>query len=207
MKSSYQLRNISIRNTYANGTSVTAGPPVNASYPLGYFREDYEYMPTSLATPDFLDQHNGRFCVTPEYPNGTYAYFCTVDANWNSAYPYAVGPTFYGVRTALKVTSITETVSNYLPSPNNFVSTIDELMVNIFPSPASDFIAIQIGQLNNSSAEIQLYDLQGKLIATSLVKQGSTIAYFDTRLLYNGTYLIKLSGEGKIINKRVIIFH
>jgi hypothetical protein len=130
-----------------------------------------------------------------------------VDASWNSAYPYAVGPTFYGVRTALKVTSITETVSNYLPSPNNFVSTIDELMVNIFPSPASEFIAIQIGQLNNSSAEIQLYDMQGKLIATSLVKQGSTIAYFDTRLLYNGTYLIKLSGEGKTINKRVIISH
>jgi hypothetical protein len=45
-----------------------------------------------------------------------YCYFATVDANWNSAYPYAVGPTFYGIKSAVKVTSITETVSTYSPS-------------------------------------------------------------------------------------------
>ena len=27
-----------------------------------------------------LDENNGRFCVTPEYPNGTYAYFATFDS-------------------------------------------------------------------------------------------------------------------------------
>ena len=113
MKSSYTLRNISTRNTYANGNSVTAGPPVSSTYPLGYFREDYQYNTTSSATPDYLDEHNGRFCVTPEYPNGIYCYFATVDANWNSAYPYVVGPTFYGVKNATKVTSITEAVTQY----------------------------------------------------------------------------------------------
>ena len=113
MKSSYAYRNITTRNTYANGTSVSCGPPVNSTYPLGYFREDYEYIPTSTSTPDYLDAHNGRFCITPEYPNGIYCYFATVNANWNSAYPYVVGPTFYGNKTALKVTSITEAVTTY----------------------------------------------------------------------------------------------
>ena len=42
MKSSYQYRNISTRTQYANGTTVTAGPPVSTTYPLGYFKEDYE---------------------------------------------------------------------------------------------------------------------------------------------------------------------
>ena len=38
-------------------------------YPDGFFVEDY------LFTPDKdLDEHNGRFCKTPEYPNGVYAY-------------------------------------------------------------------------------------------------------------------------------------
>nr|MBP9725541.1 YHYH protein [Bacteroidia bacterium] len=60
MKSSYTLRNITTR---------TSGPNVNANYPLGYFREDYQYNATSANTPDYLDEHNGRFCVTPEYPN------------------------------------------------------------------------------------------------------------------------------------------
>ena len=114
MKSSYSLRNITVRNTYYTGVSVTPGPPVSSTYPLGYFREDYQYNPTSAATPDFLDDHNGRFCVTPEYPNGTYCYFSTVNSSWNSAYPYVVGPTFYGTKTALKVTSIAEPVTTYL---------------------------------------------------------------------------------------------
>lgn len=116
MKSSFKLRKISQRNTSSTGGSVTPGPDVSATYPLGYFREDYEYIPTSATTPDFLDEHNGRVCVTPEYPKGIYCYFATVDEGWNSAYPYLIGPTFYGVRTPAKVTSITEAVTTYIPS-------------------------------------------------------------------------------------------
>ena len=45
-------------------------------YPDGFFVEDY------LFTPDKdLDEHNGRFCKTPEYPNGVYAYFATINPN------------------------------------------------------------------------------------------------------------------------------
>jgi len=86
MKSGYSLRNIMVRNTSPTGQTVTSGPNVSSTYPLGYFREDYEFI-THPSDPDYLDASNGRFCITPEYPNGTYAYFATVDANWNSAYP------------------------------------------------------------------------------------------------------------------------
>jgi len=114
MKSSYSLRNIITRTTYYTGNTVTAGPPVSTTYPLGYFREDYQYNATSATTPDYLDEHNGRFCVTPEYPSGIYCYFTTVDARWNSAYPYVVGPTFYGTRTVTKPAAITEPVTQYI---------------------------------------------------------------------------------------------
>ncbi|MBI3233355.1 MAG: YHYH protein [Bacteroidetes bacterium] len=123
MKSSYGYRNITTRTTYANGSTVTAGPVVSTTYPLGYFREDYQYNATSPATPDYLDEHNGRFCVTPEYPTGIYCYFTTVDENWNSVYPYVVGPTFYGVKSASKTTSIVESVTNYTKSSVLTVST------------------------------------------------------------------------------------
>lgn len=114
MKSGYQLRNITTRTTSPSGASVSAGPAVSTTYPLGYFREDYEFI-AHAGQPDYLDEHNGRFCITPEYPGGTYAYFCTVDSNWNSAYPYVVGPTFYGVYANAKVTTISEPVTTYLP--------------------------------------------------------------------------------------------
>ncbi len=112
IKSSYELRNITSRTHHADGTDVDNGPNVNATYWLGYFREDYEFIdhPTE---DDYLDEHNGRFCVTPEYPMGTYAYFATVDEDWNSAYPYVVGPTFYGVYANRKVNNISETTTIY----------------------------------------------------------------------------------------------
>jgi len=141
MKSSYTLRNITTRTTNAAGNTVTAGPPVSTTYPLGYFREDYQYNTTSAATPDYLDDHNGRFCVTPEYPSGIYCYFTTVNANWNSAYPYVVGPTFYGTRTVTKPAAITETVTQYI-SGAAVTPTVTSLLCNAATVSASPSVNV-----------------------------------------------------------------
>lgn len=63
------------------------------NYPLGSFEEDYYWSP-SQAT---LDKQNGRYCVTPEFPNGVYAYFMTIDYNNKQlGFPYFVGSEFSG---------------------------------------------------------------------------------------------------------------
>jgi hypothetical protein len=143
IKSSFQLRNITTRTTLYTGATVTAGPDVSTNYPLGYFKEDYEFITPTAA--DYLDVHNGRFCVTPEYPNGTYCYFATVDANWNSAYPYVVGPTFYGNKVAAKVTSISESTTTYTPSAAGISqTTLESMNIEVFPNPANDLVAIQV---------------------------------------------------------------
>jgi hypothetical protein len=206
MKSSYVLRNITSRTTYADGTTVTAGPAVSSTYPLGYFREDYEYIPTSASTPDYLDEHNGRFCVTPEYPSGIYCYFATVDENWNSAYPYVVGPSFYGMKTALKVTSITETVNTNVPGTNGVSENkLNAGKINVFPNPAEDLLAIQLIAMVKENVDVTLFDISGKRIGNTTIYPGSTIAYFDTRRLYSGEYLIRISDAGGLITKKVII--
>ena len=41
----------------------------------GAFTRDYEFVEGSGT----LDECNGRFCVTPEFPDGTYAYFLTTE--------------------------------------------------------------------------------------------------------------------------------
>lgn len=101
MVSSYQTRSITQRhatptNDGAGGTTALSasqyGPDVNGTYPLGHYLEDFEYI-TNLGD---LDLYNGRFCVTPEYPAGTYAYFVTIDGSSNSAYPYIIGIDYYG---------------------------------------------------------------------------------------------------------------
>jgi len=62
----------------------TNGPSL-VDYPMGSFIEDYEYI-EGLGT---LDQYNGRFSVTPEFPNGAYCYFMV------SEYPFVIGPTYF----------------------------------------------------------------------------------------------------------------
>lgn len=205
MKSGFQLRNITTRTTYANGSTVTPGPPVSSTYPLGYFREDYEFIAHS-SEPDYLDAHNGRYCVTPEYPAGTYAYFCTVDSNWNSSYPYAVGPTFYGSKVATSVGSISEPVTQYIPvSTGISKADFDGLDISVYPNPTSELIAIQVGGLLKEDLLINLYDLSGKLIAQSSITSGSTIAYFDTRKYYSGNYILEFICGENIDTKRLVI--
>lgn len=205
IKSSYSLRNITTRTTHYTGVSVSAGPPVSTTYPLGYFREDYQFNnPTSQ---DYLDIHNGRFCVTPEYPQGIYAYFATVDQNWNSAYPYVVGPTFYGVKTGAKVTSITESVTTYTSGSTSLSDLkTDDLKIILYPNPASEIAAIQIGEFLKENLYISLYDVQGKLVDKTILYQGSTIAYFDLNRVYDGEYFVQIQfPNGKTITKSLIV--
>ena len=64
------------------------------SFEPGFFVEDYQY--TNIGD---LDTHNGRFCKTPEFPKGVYAYFAGITTSITSTdfeptYPYFVGNTF-----------------------------------------------------------------------------------------------------------------
>jgi hypothetical protein len=93
---SYRKRAITQRTTLPDGTQLPPnqyGPAVSATYPLGCFVEDYEYV----AGLGDLDATNARFCVTPEYPAGTWCYFSTISAKGLTEYPYLVGPKYKGV--------------------------------------------------------------------------------------------------------------
>ena len=83
MISSYRIR--------ANRDTLVGDDLANTDK-MGTYIEDYEYV-EGLGD---LDQYNGRFCVTPDYPLGVYAYFCTLDGTTgNPKFPYFVGPNFY----------------------------------------------------------------------------------------------------------------
>ena len=204
MKSSFQLRTITERTHYANGNDVIDGPPVNTTYPLGYFREDYEYI-NHANESDYLDEHNGRFCKTPEYPEGIYAYFCTVDENWNSAYPYAVGPTFYGIRNAQKVQSISEPTTVYIATTD--IHEQQSLALSVFPNQTYDLLIIQAGQLITETLPITLTDMKGVIVHESILKQGSSLAYADISMIYSGTYILTIGKGESSFTQLIHIIH
>ncbi len=203
IKSGYQLRNITTRTTHANGTTVTAGPAVSTTYPIGYFREDYAFF-SHPGEADYLDIHNGRFCVTPEYPAGIYVYFATVNADHNSAYPYVVGPTFYGVYANRKVTSVTEPTTIYTP-PTTSNLEISTSHLQVFPNPASDLIAIQYLGLTNRNIQIELVTIEGKLLQKTSVSSGQTNAFFDVQTLHPGIYFVKIAAGEKAEVRKIVV--
>jgi len=76
---------------------LTSGYILNTSnvvdrpqFPAGFFVEDYEYNNSGD-----LDQNNGRFGKTPEFPNGVYAYFATISSGTLiPKFPYFIGNTY-----------------------------------------------------------------------------------------------------------------
>lgn len=73
-------------------TSSQYGPTVSTDFPRGRYVEDYEW---ASGVGD-LDQYNGRFTVTPEFPSGTYAYYVTIDANGIPAFPFVIAGQYRG---------------------------------------------------------------------------------------------------------------
>lgn len=121
IQSSFSLRNITTRTSLPawslpNHTGISQtlsasqyGPAVSAQYPLGRYLEDYDY----IAGSGDLDQYNGRFAVTPEFPQGTYAYYTTIDSNGVPAFPYILAGEFYGTASGSFPTSVTASTTDY----------------------------------------------------------------------------------------------
>ena len=103
------------------------GPNVSKSYPLGHYIEDYAFLGDcgKIFGKDFdLDELNGRWCVTPEFPQGTYAYFTTIDASGLPVYPYNMGRRFHGYPNGCLVTGIHEPVTtNFVAHPITITKT------------------------------------------------------------------------------------
>jgi hypothetical protein len=105
-------------------TSANYGPDVSVSFPIGWYAEDFDFLGDRVKNSatgahylqgvDYdLDKPNGRSCVTPEFPGGTYAYFIPVDANGVPAFPYSIGRYWSGKTTGGRVVggNITEFVT------------------------------------------------------------------------------------------------
>ena len=74
-------------STYETWPGIVSGRGYSyTDYPAGTFINDYRFV----LNAGTLDKHNGRYCVKPDYPNGTYAYFVTITSTGVPVYPYII---------------------------------------------------------------------------------------------------------------------
>ena len=105
------------------------GPNVSTTYILGHYLEDYAYMGDlglSHGNDFDLDEYNGRFCLTPEFPDGVWAYFTTIEADGTPLFPYNVGRNFYGTPTGGNANTIPSTATrSFIGGPSKQHSARD----------------------------------------------------------------------------------
>ncbi len=118
-------------------TALQHGPAISATYLLGHYIEDFDYrgdLSQTLGVDFDLNEQNVRYCVTPEFPAGTWAYFTPINANGTPMFPYTTGRQYYGNptgggSTAAVMTADTPLTQQFLGGANTPV-TVKSATVN-----------------------------------------------------------------------------
>lgn len=192
IKPGWQLRDITNRTTLPDGT-VSPGPAISQNNPLGGYGEDWEFVESS----GHLDEYNGRICVTPEYPGGTYAYFCTINADLTPRYPYFVGPyEYYGTIAPGNTgpqggnVSIPGDAIEYTPIVTGLGEN-EELVLAAYPNPMNDIMIVE--KSGEETLTLEIFDVQGRLVMrNTLLEEQQKV---DVRHLNSGLYIITILDE------------
>lgn len=207
MQSSYQKRDITTRTTLPNGTTASsAGPAVSSTYPIGYYVQDFIYT----ASSGDLDEHNGRFCITPEYPSGKYCYFVTLDSNQIAEYPYIIGLSYYGTVQAGNTgpgsghNTIAETVTTYNGTAG-FEAFEQYLEFDIFPNPLSEVINIKVKKDLPNNLHLEIMDNTGRVIYNQQNLQPTITYSINISTFPKGLYHAILKSDKSTFTKKILI--
>jgi len=141
------------------------------NFEIGYYAEDWEW----IANPFNLDENNGRFCITPEYPDGVYAYFMThsTDANKNrDGFPYFIGPKYRGKTENTFNIKENRTLNNVTDNLSRYVSKLGDSY--ILPEDPGNFVVEAIPESTDST-----------LFALDVVSGGDLYKIGDTLVFDN----------------------
>ena len=165
-------------------------------FPEEFFVEDYTYTNSGD-----LDENNGRFGKTPEFPDGTYAYFATLDSvTLDPKFPYFIGNS-YRSNTLLE-----NSILNQSFDFNN-----SELLRNTLPYKISDNYAdndfiIETSDFTNQESVVESVTI-GNVSELSIINPGSDykvndVLNFDDKNTGGGGLIAKVSSiSGKDIVK------
>jgi hypothetical protein len=169
------------------GPSTTKAADMTGSFALGRYAEDNDHLgdlPTNLTAGAQwdLDRYNGRFCVTPDFPQGTYAYFVTINATNLPAYPYLLGRQFYGVVSGGTVSSITESVTTNFTGGTNTALVATGVSTSASGDVTISWSSVQGGTyiIDVSTDLVNWAALSPSVTATGISSQGTETSAAQT---------------------------
>jgi hypothetical protein len=169
------------------------------SFPSGFFVEDYEYTNSGE-----LDENNGRFGRTPEFPNGVYAYFATLDATLD---PFLVPKFPYFIGNKFRSNTIEEnSILNQTFDFNNSNLLRNTLPYKVSDSYAKNDFIIETNEITNQESIVESVS-EGSVSSFDIINSGSdykvndVLNFDDTNTFGSGLIARVSSIEGKDITK------
>ena len=122
----------------------------------GFFVEDYTFTNSGD-----LDEHNGRYEVTKDFPNGTYVYHAILDSDNKPIFPYFIGNTYRSKKIDFNFETNSQT---------NFDFGGSNLLRNTFPYKVSDNFA-------NNDFIVETNEIEDQKIEILSVSSGSVTGF------------------------------
>ncbi|MDB4500641.1 sulfatase-like hydrolase/transferase, partial [Akkermansiaceae bacterium] len=156
------------------------GPAVSPAIPIGHYLEDYAYkgdLGLTLGTDFDLNEYNVRFCITPEFPAGTWAYFTNIEADGTPIYPYNLARYYFGNPSGTSPNTVPAGATiHWEGGPkkqtaiNSFASTNDEVTLVWYAVEGGQYTidsstSLEVGAWNRESNDAE--PLQEKLTLTT----------------------------------------
>jgi hypothetical protein len=93
---------------------------------------------------------------------------------------------------------------------SSFVSVEEEVaevkdLMNVYPNPATDVVNIDLGIDYNQPLTIAIYDIQGKVVASTETNANGGTVRMDVSAIATGNYVVRVTGEGVSQAERLII--
>ena len=218
----------SLQYLYCSSNTLTTLPALPSSLvDLECENNTLTTLPTLPSSLTYLDCSNNDLTGLPPLPNLKEFYCSGNRITCFPTLPSSINPCFYDVclhRVFYYIdlsSNLYSCLPNYIPAmgadttypictPGNLngckaEAGISKLLENeeqllIHPNPSTSFFSIEMPGATNQN--VQLYDLQGKLVLSQIINGKATI---DANILPEGIYTLNIISSQAVINRKVII--
>lgn len=117
----------------------------------------------------------------------------TMASNYGNEYGMLVPAYFCLDNFVYKTTNARDTL------PDSGMEDVEMLSANIYPNPATSFVKVELN--NQTSATMQVYDMQGRMLLNQAINGTATINTANMQ----GAYIVRIIANEKVLNRKLIV--
>jgi len=115
------------------------------------------------------------------------------------------GDAVYSARVILGIDPLQYNLDYAISPIKPMVTDDDVAKLKIYPNPANEILNIELSNIIEGSATIEIYDLNGKLCYYKVINTSQKLQSIDIRSILKGIYNIRITTTNKTENQKLVI--